>query len=207
MRYFLISIALLMVIHGYSQTDEMTILSGTILDSDSVPVPDMAIINTRTLNTIRTDEKGFFQTTVTGNDSLLIYHIAYKRLFITMKDNGKFIIVEPEINEIKQVDITNNYKQELKNLQETVDEIKRAAPLKKLSKEERKSIVTKFVEENGSHNKGYSPFFGPTVGVPIGKIVQMAGLDTDKRQRKKLTSHYHLIKPSHIKKKNKNSKD
>lgn len=207
MRHLLLSLTMLTVLQVYSQTEEMTVISGIVLDSDSVPVSDMAIINTRTFNTVRTTETGFFQSQINGNDSLLIYHIAYKRLFITKKDNGRLIIVEPEINVIKQVNVTDNYIQELENLQKTVDEIKRVAPLEKLSKEERKSRLTSFVEETGSHNKGFSPFFGPTVTVPIGKIIQLSGLDMDKQKRKKLTSHYHLIKPARTKKKNKKSKD
>lgn len=207
MRTLLLSLAFLMALQVYSQSEDVIEISGIVADSDSVPIPDMAIINTRTFTTVRTNEKGFFQTQVSGNDSLIIYHIAYKRLFITKKDNGKLIIVQPEINIIKQVDVTDRHIQELNNLQKTVNEIKRAAPLEKQSKEERKSRITSFVEQNGSHNKGFSPFFGPTVSVPIGKIIQVAGLDLDKKKRKKLTSHYHLIKRGHIKKKNKISKD
>lgn len=207
MRILLLSLAFLMALQVYSQSEEMTVLSGIVVDSDSVPIPDMAIINTRTLTTVRTNEKGFFQVLISDNDSLLIYHIAYKRRFITKKNNGELIIMEPEINEIKQVDVTNNYIKELKNLQKTVDEIKRVAPLEKQSKEERKSRITNFVEQNGSHNKGFSPFFGPTVSVPIGKIIQLTGMDMEKQKRKKLTSHYHLVKPERIKKKNKISKD
>lgn len=207
MRALLFSFAFLMVLQAYSQSEEITVISGIVADSDSVPVPDMAIINTHTLNTVRTNENGFFQAQISGNDSLLIYHISFKRRFITKKDNGKLILLEPEINEIKQVNVTADHGKESENLEKTVNDIKRLARINKPSKEEMKSEVTTFVEQNGSHNKGFSPFFGPTISVPIGKIIQLAGLDMNKQKRKKLTSHYHLIKPGRLKKKNKNSKD
>jgi len=185
---------LLMVLQAYSQTEATVIISGIVADLDSVPIPDVVIVNARTGHTVYSDQKGFFQTHITGNDSLFIYHIAYQRRFITEKDNGRTIILQPDMNEINQVDVNGDYMQELKYLQQTLEDIKRTVPMEKLSEEEMKSRETRFVEQHGSHNKGFMPFFGPTMHLYFGKIAQMAGLDKQSRERKKLTSHYHLLK-------------
>ncbi|HET6557084.1 MAG TPA: hypothetical protein VFG54_07190 [Prolixibacteraceae bacterium] len=194
MRILSLIITLLIVLQGYSQTDQEIRISGIIADADSIPIPDVIVVNSRTLNIVRSNPQGFFQSSISGNDSLFIFHVSYKRRFISEKDNGRVIILEPEINELKQVDVTDKYLQELKNLQQTMEDIKRVAPLKKLSEEEMKSIQTRFVEQHGSHNKGFKPYFGPKVRLPFWKIAELAGLDKQTRQRKQLTSHYHFTK-------------
>lgn len=183
-----------MVFQGYSQEEKEILISGIIADADSIPIPDVMIVNTRTMNVVRSNSQGYFQSSISGTDSLLISHVSYKRRFITEHDNGRMIILESEINELNQVDVTDQYLQELKNLQQTMDEIKRVVPLKKLNEEEMKSIQTRFVEQNGSHNKGFMPFFGPKFKIPFWKITELAGLDEQSRQRKQLTSHYHFTK-------------
>lgn len=194
MRNLSLLITLLIVFQGYSQTDQGIMISGIIADADSIPIPDVIVVNSRTYETVRSNHQGFFQTYITGNDSLFIFHVSYKRRFISEKDNGRMIILEPEINELKQVDVTDEYLQELKNLQKTMEEIKRVVPLKKLNEEEMKSIQTRFVEQHGSHNKGFMPFFGPIIKIPFWKIAELTGLDRQTRQRKQLTSHYHFTK-------------
>lgn len=192
MRTLIPIVILLMAIQGYAQTGPEIPLSGIITDADSIPIPDVLVVNSRTLNVVRSNQQGFFQSYISGNDSLFIFHVSYKRRFISEKDNGRVITLEPEFNELKQVDVTDQYLKELKNLQQTMDEIKRIAPLEKISEEEMKSIQTRFVDQNGSHTKGFGLFFGPKIRIPFWKIAQLVGLDQPTRQRKKLTSHYHF---------------
>lgn len=194
MRFILLAFLLFSVFNCYSQHTGKVILSGIVLDTDSVPIPDVAIINTLTGKTVRTNANGFFQTEIAAADSLLVYHIAYKKQFINKKNNGRYMVLELEIRELLQVDVTNKSEQELKNLKETVDDIKRLAPLKKGEGYDLKSRQNYFYDQNGSYNKGFGSFFGPTSRIPLGKVTALVSGKTEKRQKKKLTSHYHLVK-------------
>ena len=196
MRYLFIIFVWLVVFQGYPQTPKTTILSAIVVDNDSIPVPGVAVINTRTLKIVRTDSKGFFQTEIAGNDSVFLYHIAFKRHFVNEKANGKILRLEPQINEIKQVDVIDNSVQEMKNLQQTLQQIKRAALEKKFTHSDYTESLRhkRFVGQNGSHDKGFKYFFGPTAHLPLGKIIASVSGSEDKRERKKLTSHYHLVK-------------
>ena len=193
MRILISVIAIFIVMPVFAQPPSPILISGIIVDTDSVPVPDVAIINTRTGKTVRSGINGLFQTEISGNDSLLVYHVAFKKQFINEKHNGRAIVVEPEIQELMQIDITDR-EQEKENLEQTIDDIKRIAPMEKLSGYELRSRQTQFIDENGSHNKGFSPFFGPTVHVPIGGIVQVISKLGRHQRLKKETSHYHLVK-------------
>lgn len=113
---------------------------------------------------------------------------------ICKRNNGRYIVLEPEIVELMQVDVTDKDEKEQKNLEETVNDIKRLAPLKKPEGFDVKSRQSYFYDQHGSHNKGFSPFFGPTVRSPIAKIITLVAGSEEKRQRKKLTSHYRLVK-------------
>lgn len=199
MRIISLFITFLIVFQGYSQTEQGIPLSGVIVDADSIPIPDVIVVNTRTLNVVRSNNQGFFQSRISANDSLFIFHVSYKRKFISEIDNGNVIILESEINELNQVDVKDEYLQELNNLQQTMKDIRRVAPLQKLSEEEMKSIQTRFVEQNGSHNRGFMPYFGPKVKIPFWKIVELAGMDKQTRQRKQLTSHYHFSRKKSLK--------
>jgi len=194
MRFFVLSFILSLTFSSFSQPTKGIALSGIVLDTDSLPVPDAAIINTRSGKTVRTNSEGFFQTEIAGDDSLLIYHIAYKRKFITEKDNARKIVLEPEIQELMQIDVSDKKEMEQKNLKETVDKIKRLGPMKKLEGYDLKSRQRVFVDEHGTHNKGFSPFFGPTVRIPIGKIGEIISERQKKKQLKKMTEHYHIAK-------------
>lgn len=191
MKYICTVLTLLSACIGYAQSHKTTSISGIIISNDSVPVPDVAIINTRTLKTVRTDNLGFFQTTIEIDDSLLVHHIAYKRIFIKEKNNGKYIVIEPQIHELQQVDIKQD---EYEILKKNLANIKELARQKKLSKEEVKSLSQRFTDQNGSHNKGFSSFFGPTTHVSFGKVGEVINRRIEKRYRQKLTSHYHLVK-------------
>lgn len=196
MRPLLLTLACLAVIKVYCQTPVTSLLSAVVVGPDSLPVPDIAIINTRTFHTVRTNGNGYFQTEIAMGDSLFIYHIAFNRRFVNKNDNGKIIVLEPHVNELIQVDVNGNALQELKNLQKTLQDIKRVAPEKKHNHSDYTagSRQESFVKQHGSHTKGFSPFFGPTVQLPLGTIIDALTGDQDKRKRKKLTSHYHLVK-------------
>lgn len=194
MRFIFLAIAAFVLVSGHAQPIRSTILSGVVIDMDSIGVTDAAIINARSGKTVRTNSEGFFQTEIAGDDSLLIYHIAYKRKFITEKDNARKIVLEPEIQELMQIDVSDKKEMEQKNLKETVDEIKRLGPMKKLEGYDLKSRQSVFVDEHGTHNKGFSPFFGPTVRIPIGKIGEIISERQKKKQLKKMTEHYHVAK-------------
>ncbi|HEY3369564.1 MAG TPA: hypothetical protein VGK10_01870 [Prolixibacteraceae bacterium] len=196
MRYLILTWMWLIIFQGYSQTPGTILLSAVVVGPDSVPVPDVAIINTRTGHAVHTNKKGFFQTEIAGDDSVFIYHIAYKRQFANENDNGKIIMLEPQIYELNQLDVTEDAVQNMKNLQQTLKDSKRLAPEKKFAHSDYtdSSRQSRFVRQNGSHDKGFKEFFGPTVHLPVEKIVASLSGSDDKRERKKLTSHYHLVK-------------
>lgn len=194
MRSFLLVVVLCIAFNGYSQSTGKIVLSAIVVDADSIPIPDVSIMNFRTNRTVRTNADGFFQTEIAADDSLLVFHIAYKKRFISEKNNARIIVMEPEIQELNQINITNKYAQDQKNLEETVKDIKRLAPLKKNTEYDMKARQNKFIEANGSHNKGFSPFFGPSTSTSLQKVAGVVAGTKEKRLRKKLTSHYHLVK-------------
>jgi hypothetical protein len=102
MRYILLAILMFLFVRTYSQQSGKTQISAIVVDADSIPIPNVAIICARTGKTVRTNAKGFFQTEISADDSLFIHHISYKWRFANEKDNGKLIILEPEIHELKQ---------------------------------------------------------------------------------------------------------
>ena len=203
MRNILPGFLIFLVLQSYSQSPAKIPFSGIVVSNDSIAIPGVAIIDTQSGKILaHTNAKGFFQTEINADDSVCIYHIAFKRRFVNGKDLGKRIILEPEVHELRQVDVIDKQEKEQKHLEQTVDEIKRMAPMKKLTGYDLKSRQSYFIDENGSHNKGFSPYFGPTIKSPAGKIVALVAGSEEKRQRKKLTSHYHLVK----KPKNQNDK-
>jgi len=163
MRYSFFLVCLFFLLNAYSQTSEKILISGYVISSDSLPVPGAAIINSQTGNLIHTDKKGYFQSEFAEKDSLLIYHIAYKKQFVNRNDTRKYFVIEPEVHDLMQVDIVDKNEKENKYLDSTVFVIKQIAPKKKLSGYDKKSTVDFFIDENGSHKKGFSPFFGPTL--------------------------------------------
>lgn len=194
MRSLFLAFLLFFVCNCFSQSGVHMVISGIIVDFDSIPIPDVAIVNTRSNKTVRTNSIGYFQTEIVSEDSLLIYHIAYKKRFVNKNNNGRCIVLEPETQELMQVDITNKNEQEMKNLGETINDIKRLANMKKLEGFDLKSRQDYFYDQNGSHNNGFMQFFGPTFHIPFGKIIGLIGGNEEKRLKKKLTSHYHLVK-------------
>lgn len=194
MRFFLLVVVIGIASQGFSQPIRKIVLSAIIVDTDSIPIPDVAIVNTQTSRTVRTNADGFFQIEIGAEDSLLVYHIAYKKQFINERHNGRYIVIYPEIQELLQINVTNKGVQEMKNLEETVKDIKRLAPLKKITEYDMKSRQKKFIEANGSHNKGFSPFFGPSTSTSLQKVTGVVAGTREKRLKKKLTAHYHLVK-------------
>lgn len=194
MRLFFLAICLLMVIPTYSQTFRKFVLSGMVVNEDTIPVSDVAIINIRTGKTVRTNASGFFETEIAANDSIFVYHIAYKNKIINLDNNAKLIFIEPENQEIMQVDIIDKKIQEQNNLEKTIAEIKQQALLKKLSGFDLKSKQEYFIEEHGTHDNAISQFFGPTAHTSIEKLLGLVFENEQQKELKKLTSHYNLIK-------------
>jgi hypothetical protein len=185
MRYLFLIISLFLVLQCYSQPGKKIVLSAIVAGPDSVPISNVAITNISTGKTVRTNDKGFFQTEIAANDSIFIYHIAYKRRFANKKDDGKLIILEPEVHELMQVNVTDKNNQELKNLIETVRNIKRLAPMKTNREYDMKSKQNDFIEQNGSHEKGFSPYFGPTIRIPLREASDTLSKAAKNRQQKK----------------------
>lgn len=101
--------------------------------------------------------------------------------------------MKPEIQEIMQVDVTDKKEQEQKNLEQTLDDIRRLALMEKLSGYELISMQEYFINENGSHTKGFSPFFGPTISIPLVKLETEFSTLSESVQQRNLTLHYHLV--------------
>lgn len=173
MRSLLMVINVILFFGCYSQPIRKIEYSGIVVSPDTVPVSDAAIINIWSGKIIRTDANGFFHTMITSDDSLLVYHIAFKKQFINKNSIGKFIILQPEIQKLIQVDLKDKREQKQKNLEQTIKDIKRLAPAKIIEGYENESRMDYFVFENGSHNKGFKPFFGPTIVIPITKIIEL----------------------------------
>jgi hypothetical protein len=194
MKFILLALLLFFVTDCFAQSNGKILISGIVISPDSVPIVDVDIINTRTGITVRTRENGFFQTEISSKDSLLAYHISFKKQFISERNNGKYIVLEPEVQELLQVDIIDKQAQEQNNLNQTMKDIQ-DTPIEKPTGYELKSRQNYFIEEHGSHNQGFSPFFGPTAHIPLSKIAQLITSGIIKQSpRKKLTSHYHLVK-------------
>lgn len=179
----------------FAQQANNTQVSGVILSSDSIPIPDVAVIHPRTGLAVRTNSTGFFQTMINENDSLLLFHISYKKRFVKATSKQQYIILESEVQELMQIDVLNQQEKEARNLQQTLSEIKRAAPMQTLTGYDLHSKTEYFVRDNGSHNKAFMPFFGPTLSFSLNTILKPITNQSEKRARKKLTGHYHLIKP------------
>ncbi|MFY9152022.1 MAG: hypothetical protein WAO52_08410 [Prolixibacteraceae bacterium] len=194
MRSVMLVLGMLMVAQSYSQPFRKYLISGIVVNPDTVPVSEAAIINIRTGKTIRTNFSGFFQTEITEDDSLFVYHIAYKNKFIRLHDHGKLIFLEPEIQELMQVDITAKAVQERKNLQQTISEIKQLAPNEKLTGFDLKSEQEYFIEQHGTHDNVIRPFFGPTFHVPLEIFLGVMFQTEEQKELKRKTSHYNLTK-------------
>lgn len=179
---------------GLAQNPKPILISGIIVDTDSIALPDVAVINVRTGKTVRTNSDGFFETTMAEEDSLLAYHIAYKRLFISYRDNARTLVMFPETHELLQVEVTEDSEAAQKKADKLSEDIMRVAPMKKMTGYDHKSRSDYFYEENGSHNKAFSPYFGPTARISVGKIGEVLSKISRKRQLKKNTTHYHLVK-------------
>jgi hypothetical protein len=165
MRFSAFLVCAFFILNGYSQTSGRILISGYVISSDSLPVQGAAIINSQTGQLVHTDKKGYFQSDFAVKDSLLIYHIAYKKQFVNKSDTRKYFVIEPEVHDLMQVDILDKDEQEKKHLDSTVFMIRQIAPKKKLFGYEKKSTVDFFIDENGSHKKGFSPYFGPTLNM------------------------------------------
>jgi len=194
MRFLLLLLVVLLSCRSYSQKPGKLLISGIVLSKDSVPLSGVAIVNIRTGKVMRTNTSGFFKVEIAPEDSLLVYHLAYKNKFIRAKDNYHYIFLEPDIREVMQVDVFDKKSKDQQHLDQTMGDILRLAPMQKISAYDMKSVAQHFVDQQGSHNKGFSPFFGPTVDVSLRKLVSPITKRKERLEREKLTSHYHLEK-------------
>lgn len=171
MKYLVLTAFLIIASDLFAQKPEQTFsISGIVVSEDSLAIPDVTIVNSRTGKTVHTNASGYFKTELAGNDSLFVYHISYERRYISGKDNGKLIIMKPEIQQIRQVNVNEASKQEQNNLDATMQDILRLAPMKTLAGYDLHSREDYFILENGSLTRGFSPYFGPTLHVPLEKI-------------------------------------
>jgi hypothetical protein len=194
MRLLLVIVCVFIVQLSQAQITGKVSVSGTVVDTNFMPVQGVAIINVKTGKIARTDDKGYFQTEFSVKDSLLIYHIAYKKQFINSNDIRKKFVLEPEVFELKQVDVTDKNKQSDKNLDSMMTSVNQLAGQKKLTGYDEKSQLDYFVDETGSHTKGFSPYFGPSFKIPFGKNINAIIHREEQRQIKEMTAHYHLVK-------------
>jgi len=194
MRILLTIVCALFVLLSYAQPTSKVKISGIVTDTDLIPIQGAAIINVKTGKITRTDKNGYFQTEFSVKDSVLIYHIAYKKQFVNSNDIRMKFVLEPEVFELNQVDVLDKSRQEKKNLDSTMISVNQLAPKKKLTGYDEKSTLEYFVDEKGTHNKGFSPYFGPSFQIPFGKKTSNVIKREEKRQLKEMTSHYHLVK-------------
>jgi hypothetical protein len=195
MRILLAFVCVFIVLLSEAQITGKVMVSGTVIDNDFMPIQGVAIINVKTGKIARTDKDGFFQAEFSVSDSLLIYHIAYKKQFINSNDIRKKFVLEPEVFELKQVDVMDKNKQSNKDLDSMMISVNQLAAKKKLSGYDEKSQLDYFVNETGSHTKGFSPYFGPSFKIPFGKNINAIIHREEQRQIKEMTAHYHLVKP------------
>jgi len=159
--------------------------SGIVLGADSIPVPDVAIINPRTGKTVRTNEEGFFHTQMDEGDSLLVYHIAYRRVFLHFRDNLKKFVLIPEIQELQTVIVTENEASARDKAEKLSSDIVNVALSKKLEGFDKKSRQDYFYETNAIHNRAFSEHFGPTFHLSFGQIAHFLSKIGGKKRNKK----------------------
>jgi len=192
MRFSITIMGIILFFNSYAQPINKIRVSGTIIGNDSVPIQGVAIIDIKTGKIAHSDRNGNFHMELALKDSLLIYHIAYKKQFVNSNDNRKYFMLEPEVHELMQIDILDRTKQERKYLDSTLFSIKQVAPTVKLTGYDKRSSMQYFIDENGSHNKGFSPYFGPNFNIPLERNTAKVLKREQRRQIKKLTTHYHL---------------
>jgi hypothetical protein len=112
---------------------------------------------------------------------------------VNSSDNRKRFILEPEVHELMQVDILDKNTKQKEYLDSTMISVKQLAPKQKLVGYDKKSKMAYFIDENGSHTKGFSPYFGPSFHLNFGKTTSKVIRREQKRQLKELTAHYHVV--------------
>ena len=190
-----IVIASLLLTFNYFSSDGQDkgrlFISGIILSHDSLPLPNVAIINTRTGKTVRTNSIGYFQTKIQPGDSLLAYHLSFQKMFITAASNEKILVMSPEIQELQPVDVVADSTMKNKEMDALEKNIVNLALHKRLEGYDKVSAAEYFYLLNGSHNKAISPFFGPTVSLNFDKIATAFSKFRERKQVKKITGHYY----------------
>jgi len=183
-RIFLFTISSILYVVCTAQTSNPINFSGIILSNDSVPLPDVAIVNPTTGKTVRTNGEGFFQTQIGKNDSLFVYHIAYKRIFLHLKDNNGRLYMIPEAYDLHGINVYEDSASIKKKMDVLSSDIKRIAFSKKLEGYDRTSRQENFYFDNSVRRKAMSPYFGPTAGISFGQIAKLFGKLKKKKEKK-----------------------
>ncbi len=125
--FFLIAFALPFCSFAQESKDStVTLLSGIVLDEDSLPVENAYLIRFSTTSYVTTDNMGEFNINLQRDDSIMVYHVSYKRLILKKEDfsSGKdTIILEKETHMIPEITI-NDHKRDLINLQKNMEGIR-----------------------------------------------------------------------------------
>ena len=156
-----------------AQKSSMIDFSGIIMANDSVPLPNVSIINLKTGKTVSTNEEGFFHTIMAEDDSILVYHISYKRMFLHFNDNLHKFYMVPDAQELPMVNVIADSKSIQEKAKALSSDIVRIALSKKLEGYDKQSRQEYFYGANGSHNKAFSPYFGPSVHLSISQIARL----------------------------------
>jgi len=91
---------IILVLNSFAQPSGKIHVAGTVIGNDSVPIQGVAIIDIQTGKIVHTDRNGNFHMELPLKDSLLIYHIAYKKQFVNSNDNRKYFMLQPEVHEL-----------------------------------------------------------------------------------------------------------
>ena len=68
MRFYILLTVLFTAFLCFSQEPEKLLLSGIVLNTDSVPLSNVAIVNIRTGKVMRTNTTGYFQAEIAAED-------------------------------------------------------------------------------------------------------------------------------------------
>lgn len=144
--------------------------SAIVLDQDSLPIFGATVVNPRTGNMVKTDKKGFFCAKIAEDDSLLVYHIAYRRRFLHLSDNCLRLQLIPENYRLNEVTVYEDSASIARKMDAIVQEIRTKALSKKLEGYDRTSRQDRFYFDNSVRAKASSPYFGPTANISFGQI-------------------------------------
>jgi len=124
MKVLFLFMTTLIPVLSFSQTgeDQTALYSGYVLDEDSVPIGNAYLISFRTTKIVTTDSLGAFRIRLQKGDSLMVFHVSFKRKIVladTLSKIRSLIVLQKEFHLIMEVTIRDQ-KQELINLEKNV---------------------------------------------------------------------------------------